>query len=109
MNREFDFAVDERRAFAQLDVGKLAERKVLAVRRRDQDVLDGLHVLPVRLLKPDDQIEGPLALNDLRGGRAADGGFDERVDVADVQSISRDLRAVGLDRQARLTKFANET
>ncbi len=101
-------AVDERRALAHLDVGELAERQVLVVRRRDQDVLDRLHVLPIRLLQPDDQIERSLALDHLRRRRAADRGLDQRVDVGDVEAVARDLRAVGLDRQARLAELAHE-
>ena len=91
-----------------LDVGELAERQVLAVRRRDQQVLDRVHVLPERLLQPDDEIELSLALDHLRRRRAADGGFDQRVDVADVQAVARDLRAIGLDGQARLPELAHE-
>ena len=51
-----------------------------------------------RLLQADDEIEGPLALDHLRRRRAAHRGLDQRVDVADVQAVPRDLRAVGLDR-----------
>ena len=74
-----------------LIVGELAERQVLAVRGRDQHVLDRVHVLPERLLQPHDEIERPLALDHLRRRRAADRGLDQRVDVGDVQAVAGDL------------------
>ena len=62
----------------------------------------------IRLLQPDDEIERSLALDHLRRRRAADGGLDQRVDVGDVQPVARDLRAIRLDRQARLPELAHE-
>ena len=45
-------------------------------------------------LQPHDEIEGALALHDLRGGAAADGGLDEPIHVGDVDAVPRDLVAV---------------
>ena len=51
------------------DVGKLAERQVLAVRCRDQQVLDRVHALPERLLQPNDEVERSLPLDHLASRR----------------------------------------
>ena len=72
------FAIDKRRAIFHFDVGELAQRKKLAVRRRDQQVLDGIHILPERLLHTDHQIELALALDHLSGRRATQSRFRSR-------------------------------
>ena len=67
MKREFVLAVDERRALADLDVGELAERQVLAVGRGDQQMfLIASMFCRIRLLQPDHEVERPLALDHLR-------------------------------------------
>ena len=92
-----------------LDVGELAERQVLAVRRRDQEVLDGVHVLPVAA-----PAAGRRGRTPARPGCtwvaavAADRGLDQRVDVGDVQAVARESCAVRLDGQARLPQLAHE-
>ena len=59
------------------------------------------------LLHAHDQVELALALNHLRGRLAADGRFDEGIDVAHVQSVARQFGAVGRDGQAGLSEFAH--
>ena len=70
------------------DVGELAQGKVLAIRRGDQQILDGVHVLAVRLLHADQQVELALSLNDLGSSLAADGGLHDGVDVIHIEPDS---------------------
>ena len=89
------------------DVGELAQRDLLAVRRRDEDVADLLR-LAERLLQPHHEVERALALHDLGRRRATDRRFDQPVDVDDVQAVARDLVAIRLDREARLAELLHE-
>ncbi len=77
-----------------LNIGELAERKMLAGGRRDQQIPDGVGILAVRLLHAHQQIELALALNHLRGRFAAHRGLDHGVDVVHVQPVLGDLLAV---------------
>ena len=101
-------AVDERGALVDPDVRELAERQVLAVRCRDQQVLDRVEVLTEWLLEPDDEVELALPLDHLRGRGPADRGFDQRIDVRDVQPVAGDQLTVRFDRQARLSELAHQ-
>jgi len=78
------FPVDERRSLLLPDIGELAQRQVLAIRRGDQQVLDRILVLAEGLLHAHDQVELLLALNHLRGGLARHGRVDQRVNVGHV-------------------------
>jgi len=69
---------------------------------------DLLRRLTVLRLEPDDEVEEPLPLHDLRRRRPADRGLEEGVDVGDVEAIARDLLAVGRDGEARLPELAHD-
>ena len=81
---------------------------MLAVRRRDQQVLDRVHVVAEWLLHANHQVELALALNHLSGRRAAQRGFDQRVHVAHVQPVAGDLGAIRRDHQAGLAQFPHQ-
>src|SRR4029077_19163341 len=55
-------AINECSTLTDLDIRELTERKMLVVRRGDQDVLDGLHVLAVGLQQPHHKIERSFSL-----------------------------------------------
>ena len=87
------------------DRRELAQRNLRTRRRGDEDVADLLGSLAELRLESHDEIEGALALHDLRGGAAADRGLDEPVHVGDVHAVARDLVAIDLDREARLPEL----
>ena len=64
--------------------------------------------LAERLLHAHYQVELALALDHLRGGRAADGGLHQRVDVAHVQAVAGNLGAVRRNGQAGLAQFPHD-
>ena len=65
MKRGVGLSINKGSAVVDLYVGELAEGKVLAIGSGDQQILDGVHVLAVRLLHADQKVELALALNDL--------------------------------------------
>ena len=94
--------------FATCDVGDLAQRNLLAVGRREQDVADLLRRSAILRLQTHDEIERALALHDLRRRRAADRGFDQAVHRVGAQPVPRELRAIDGDRETRLPELLHE-
>ena len=94
--------------FATSHVGHFAQRNLLAVRRREQDVADLLRRRAILRLQAHDEIERALALHDLRRRRAADRGLDQAVDRVGAQPVPRHLRAIDGDREARLAELLHE-
>ena len=84
------------------------KRNLLAGGRADEQVADLLGVLAELRLHADDEVEQLLALNDLGGRLAADGGLNDRFDVGDVDAVARDLVAIDVDQQAGLAEFADD-
>ncbi len=91
-----------------MDIAELAEGQILAVGRGDEQVADGVFVFAERLLHAHHQIELALALNDLRGRLAADGRVHDVVNVAYVETVARELLAVGCDDETRLAGLADD-
>jgi hypothetical protein len=56
---------------------------------------------PLGVSEPDHDREAPLALPELRGRLAAEGGLDDVLDVGDVQSVTGRTGAIDLDPQLR--------
>ena len=53
------------------------------------------------------QVEHFFALDDLGHGLSPDRGRNHGLDIGDVDSIARNLVAVDIDQQARLSKFTD--
>src|SRR4030095_9395905 len=87
-------ARDLRRAVDQRDFGELRERDARAVRRRDEQTFDRLHVLTRSLTEPHDEAVALFALIDLPDLLARDDGLDHVVYVLDVEAVARDGCAV---------------
>jgi len=86
-----------------LNVGNFSKRNLAARRCSDQNVADLFGRLPELWLETDDEIVQSLALNNLRCCGTSDCCFDQSIDVRDVQSVSRNARAIDGDSQTRLT------
>ena len=93
---------------ASLDGGEFGERDLLAGGRGHEQIADFARARTVLRLHADDEVEEFFALDDLRGGLAADCGLDDRFDIVDIDAVARDFRAVGIDGQAGLAEFADD-
>src|SRR6185437_8609006 len=100
--------IDERRAVRHLDVGQILERDMLAVRGGDEDAADLLRVLAILRLEAHDEVVEALALLHLRGDAPADRRLNEGIDIAGVDTVSRDPGAIDRDRERRLAKLLDE-
>ena len=96
------FAIDHEAAFADGDVGDLAEGDAAAVGGGDEDGADGVGTAAVGLGIADGEVEAAVALDDLGDGGSADGGLDGGVDVAGEDTVARGLGAVDLDDERGL-------
>ncbi len=101
-------AINKRRAVGDLDVGEFAQRNFLPAGRNDGNVADLVGIVAVFAFETHDEVELLFLLHDLRRHVAADGGLDQRVDVGDVDAVARDLGAVDIDAQARLSEFLHQ-
>ncbi len=90
-----------------LYVREFRERNLLSRGSRNEKIANLPRARAELRLHAHDQVEELLALNHLRGRLPADGRLHHRFDVGDVNSVARDLRAVRIDDQAGLSKFAN--
>ncbi len=82
--------------------GQLLERNTGAVRRADQDVADGFHVLPILRQKPDDEVEQPLAFVHFGDRLAADRRLHDGVHVRHLEPVSGARFPINLDQEIRL-------
>ena len=89
---------------AHLDFGEGAEGQPLAVGAKDRDVADGVQIGDGLGGDLDDQVEGALAFEHLGGDRAAQRGFDHRLDVGHAHAEAGDGRAVHRDLDLRLAR-----
>ncbi len=94
--------------FATLNVGEILQRYLLPARRGHSNVADFIGSVAILAVETNDQVELPLTLNDLCRDVAADRGLNQPVDVRDVQSVPGDLRAIDMNRQARLSELLDE-
>ena len=67
-----------------------------------------LRIVPVLPIKPHDEVELLFALHHLRRDIAADRGFDQAVDVGDIQPVTGDLGTIDLDGETRLSQFVHQ-
>ena len=82
----------------------MLERDPRAVRRGDLDVADRLNVLPILRQEADDQIEPPLAFDDLGHRLASDGRLHDRVDIRHQYAVPGAGGPIHLDEQIRLSQ-----
>src|ERR1035438_4352146 len=81
--------VDYRRSVDDLDVRELSERHLRAVGRRYGRLANGLEAQTVLRLPAHGQVEALLALVHHGLRLSADGGLDDRIDVAGVEAVAR--------------------
>ncbi len=79
-------------------------RDLRALLRSDRDVANRADAGAVRFEPADGEIEFALAFEDLGNRLPADGRLHDRLDVAGVQAIARDLLANRRDADARLAE-----
>ena len=101
------FAVDERCAVSLLDVGKLTQRNLLAIRRAHQQIADVVRAAAELRLHAHHQVEEFFSLNDLRGGLSAHGRLHHGLHVGHIDAVAGDFVAVDIDQQAGLAEFAH--
>ncbi len=101
------FAINKRCAVALADVGQLAQRNLLSIRRADQQIADLVRAAAELRLHAHHQIEQLLALDDLGHRLSADRRRDHGFHIGNVDSVARNLVAVHIDQQARLAKLAH--
>ena len=80
----------------------------LAVVIRDFDVANFVDVVAVFRRIADDEIELPLALQNLGGYRSAHGRLNDRVDIAGVEAIARGFGTIHFDVQVGLPKYRED-
>ena len=87
-------APDLRDALPHFEARQAAHGDIFTTRRLEQDALNGRHTVAERFRIADDGLEAPFTLVDVGGGNARDRGLDDVVDVADVEAMPGDRRAV---------------
>ncbi len=96
------FAIDHEAAFADGDVGDLAEGDAASVGGGDEDGADGFGCAAVGLGVADGEVEAAVSLDDLGDGCSADGCLDGGVDVAGEDAEAGGFGAVDLDDERGL-------
>src|SRR5580693_5457556 len=90
------FAVDEGSAGTFLDGGELGKGNLLAGGSGHEQIADVTGAGAKLRLHADDEVEKFFALDDLRGGLAANSSLNDSFHVGDVDAISRDFPAVSV-------------
>src|SRR6202008_418441 len=90
--------VDKRSSGALADRGQFRKRNLLACWRRHKQIADFPGVRAKLWLHTKDEIEQLLTLDDLRSRLASDPGLHHGFDIGDVDSVTRNLLAVGIDQ-----------
>ena len=95
------------------DIGNQPQRQLGAFGRIQrvgihQDVADGLHIVARFVMQAQGEIEALAALQHAGYGFAVQCGLDILGDIADVDSITRRLLAIDLDRDLRHTDLLLE-
>ncbi len=96
------FVIDHEGSVAEGDVGDGAEGNLIAVGSGDEDSADGLGRVAELRRVANGEVEAAVAVDDLRDGRAADGGLHDVVDVLRLEAEARGFGAVDGDEQAGL-------
>ena len=96
-------AADLRRSLDHLDAGKPRQRHLSAAARGQHQIADRRDIAAKRLGQPDRCRKPPLSLIDLGRNLAADCHLDHFVDIADIESSTRDRLTIDPDLQVLLT------
>ena len=82
---------------------ELLEWNAGSIRRVDQNIADGVHILPILRQKPNDEIEEFFTFIHLRHRLASDSSLNHSIHVGDPQAIPSAGFAINLNQQIRLS------
>src|SRR5437016_739059 len=102
------FPVDERRAAGFFDAGELGKRNLLSAGSGNKKVPNLARAGTELRLHSNDEVKEFFSLDDLRGSLSPDSRLHDRFDIGDVDPVTRDFLAIGVDDQAGLAEFAND-